>query len=595
MTVGDFTRSVIGSAVADQGAGGAIANALLNGNSGAAGGGGSVGNSLISALGSAAIAQTGGVVGSAIAGADAGVGGQVVGALAQGVFTSLAKGAAGAPSTADSGLGAATGVAPSGSIGGAVMSTVASATIVRTGSLVGKAVAGGDSGVTGQVLGAVTQNVFNGLARGAATAGAQSSGAAVAPPQATPSLPPADDQAVKGLQAMSAMASAAKPTPSVEPAKPPETPPPPELVPNVPKPPVLPQPRASSDNAMPSLSGRVASVEKIAPPENASFASGRPFATNDGLYVRLSAKAGGTIAGKYTLGRGTGARWLQGDISKGVGTFDVGALHDEEIDSLNVKYIDPNGGQYRFGRWATNFAGIKSSFELDLGARVKHFVPIGHKQTYAASWAIGDGSVFHETMSRSNETKFSAIYDEIPVANIYTDLFVSHEDGISIFVAGSDLHSVVHISSDKTAKRFDLRPFGNGLVNTLIHAFDTLWIGYGDQVIALTGEKLTPFIQIPGLLPSYTQTFCLAGSVMYLANGEVIRNISGAPQAPRPFLQSGKPPETPEGMQKLIELKSAIGLGIYCAEEQGFGQHVYALAPDQKSGELSIFKIVPEG
>jgi hypothetical protein len=549
---------------------------------------------LISALGSAAIAQTGGVVGSAIAGADAGVGGQVVGALAQGVFTSLAKGAAGAPSNTDSGLGAATAVAPSGSIGSTVMSTVASATIARTGSLVGAAVAGSDSAVTGQVLGAVTQNVFNGLARGAATAGAQSSNTAVAATQATPS-PTGDDQAVKGLQAMSAIASAAKPTPSAEPAKPPETPRPPELVPNVPKPPILPQARASSDNAMPSLPGRVAYVEKIAPPENTSFASGRPFATNDGLYVRLSAKAGGTIAGKYTLGRGTGSRWLHGDISKGVGTFDVGALHDEEIDSLNVNFIDPNGGQYRFGRWATNFAGIKSSFELDLGARVKHFVPIGHKQTYAASWAIGDGSVFHEIMSRSSETKFSAIYDEIPVANIYTDLFVSHEDGISIFVAGSDLHSVVHISSDKTVKRFDLRPFGNGLVNTLIHAFDTLWIGYGDQVIALTGDKLTPFIQIPGLLPSYTQTFCLAGSVMYLANGEVIRNISGAPQAPRPFLQSGNPPETPEGMQKLIELKFAIGLGIYCAEEQGFGQHVYALAPDQKSGELSIFKIVPEG
>lgn len=590
MTVGDFTRSVIGSVVADQGAGGAIANSLLNSASNSGGSGGGVGGSLVSALGAAAIAQTGGVVSSAIAGADSGVGGQVVGALTQGVFNNLAKGAAGAASAND---GFATSAAsPPSPLGSAVVNTVASATIARTGSIVGAAVAGSDSGVTGQVLGAVTQNVFNGLARSAATSSASNVGSAAS--AVTPVSPPVDDQAVKGLQAMSAMASAAKTASKVE-ATPATVTPEPVLVPRIPTPPILPAPREPTHQMTASFPGRVAYFEKIAPPDNTSFASGRPFATNDGLYVRLSANAGGTIAGKYTLGRGTRSRWLQGDISKGVGTFDVGALFDEEIDSLNVKYIDPNGGQYRFGRWATNFAGVKSSFELDLGARVTHFVPVGHKQTYGASWAIGRGAVFHEIMSRSSETKFSAIYDEIPVANIQSDLFVSHEDGMSIFIAGSDLQSVVQVSSDKTIRRFDLRSFGGGTVNTLIHAFDTLWIGYGAQVIALTGSKLTPFTQIPGLLPTHTQTFCLAGAVMYLANGEVIRDISAAPQAPAAFLQNGKPPEDAEEMQKLIELKSALGVGIYCAAEQGFGQHVYALAPDQKSGDLRIYKIVPNG
>lgn len=584
LSVGDLTRNVIGATVADQGAGGAIASALLggtgNGTNGAGGGG------IAGALGSAVITQTGGVVGSAIASADAGVGGQIVGALAQGVFSSLAKGAAASatPTTTASGTSspaAATGASSAATPSNSVVGTLGALTVAHTGNVVSSAIAGADAGVGGQVLGAATQGVFNSLARGvASTNGPQTS----APATPAPAASATQDQAVKGLQAMRELASAPKPAAEA-----------PVLVPRTPTPPILPGARSLASSASTSPITSNAQLQLIAPPPDTSFASGRPFATNDGLYVRLSAKNGGTLAGKFTTGRGTGARWLTEPISKnGVGTFDVGDLGYEEVDSFDTLYIDPNGGQYRFGTWNMNNGGIQTNFELDIGARLKHFVPIARKQTYAARWAIGSDAVFHERLSRSTETKFSAVYDEIPVSGIQTDLFVTDDEGMTLYLAGSDLQSIVRISSDKTIKRFDMKAFGDGWVNTLIHTFDTLWIGYGSRVIALTGDKLTLFTNIDGLLPSYNPTFCIDGASMYLGNGELIQNISGVPSSPRPFLQTGKPADNPEDLLKLMRLKSAIGIGIYCAEEHDWGPHVYALAPDQSSGELRIFKIVPQ-
>jgi len=353
--------------------------------------------------------------------------------------------------------------------------------------------------------------------------------------------------------------------------------------------------KAAGSAPLPSKQSTIGNITKIAPPDGLQFTGGLMYATNDGVYLAASGADGHTVVAKRTVGRGSVSGWLTATLPKGSATFAVSSLAPEDPDAFGIQwvtYLD------RYGYINMNNNGTSADYKN--ATTSKHgvayaFVPIGAKSKRARNWVIGQNSIFLKSTGGDRSTDFGDNFDpmtEPGQISYFKDLATTDEEGTTLYIPGADLKTLVQINSSRSVVPYDLSPFGDGMINTLIAAYGKLWIGYGDQVLTLSGGKIKPFARMKGIFPTTKPAFCLAGPTMYTADGQMIQGVDISPSSPRSFLKNPARVR-PEDMQTLIETRTALLTGLYCAYSAGYGPVIYALGSDLGAVERKLFAIRP--
>ncbi len=342
-----------------------------------------------------------------------------------------------------------------------------------------------------------------------------------------------------------------------------------------------------SDEVISARLGNAAQLTRIAPPSGSEFDGGEMYATNDGVYLSAKGPQGNQVL-KRTLGRGSPAGWLSVNLPKGSSTFAVSSLREEEPNAFAVVWA-VYGGTYGM----SNLNNQGTSFSHPNTSNVHRFVPIGARSTSGGHWAIAiDGSIYRKRTGGSRSTEFNEIYElKLERPPVYKDLAATSEDGLRLYLPGDDLHSLISVVRNQVEKRYDLSPFGSGPINTLIAAHDRLWIGYGNQIITLRNDKLTPFARLQ-TLNLIKPSFCLSGRTLYTADGRVFHGVDIQASEPRSYLQSTSKVK-PEEIQALNEVRTAVNSGVYCADSVGSGPVIYSLGLDLKTMSTSLLEIRP--
>lgn len=348
---------------------------------------------------------------------------------------------------------------------------------------------------------------------------------------------------------------------------------------------------AGLDPALSSRLGNVAQLTKIDAPDGLRFRGGLLYATNDGVYAAMSGADGNAVAAKRTLGRGSVSGWLTSRLPKGSASFSVSSLAPEGPDEFSIKwvtYLD------RYGYINMNNNGGADNYKND--GQVHAFVPMGAKTKSSFYWAVSDDFRVHlESFGGGGAPNFTGRYKPISDGplDIFKDLAVTDEEGSTLFVANGSRKGIVKIGASKSITQIDLSALGDGFVNTLIAAHGRLWIGYGNQVVTLADGKITPFATLQGIFPTSGPLFCLAGPSMYTADGQVMEGINITASTPRSFIQNS-PNIRPEDMKTMIEIKTALNRGLYCADSGAYGPVLYAMGTDIGSIEQKLFIIRPK-
>lgn len=348
-----------------------------------------------------------------------------------------------------------------------------------------------------------------------------------------------------------------------------------------------------TDEVISARLGNAAQLTRIAPPPGSEFDGRDMYATNDGIYLSAKGPQGNQVL-KRTIGRGTPAGWLSANLPKGSATFAVSTMRDEAPNEFSVVWA-VYGGTY--GMWNMNNGG--TNFSYPNTNNVHRFVPIGARSTGAGHWAIDEyGSLYRQRSSGSRSPDFDESYDlKLKRPPVYKDLAATSADGFRLYLPGDDLHSLISVVRDRVEKRYDLSPFGSGPINTLIAAHDRLWIGYGNQIITLHNDKLTPFARVQ-MLNVTRPSFCLSGLKLYTADGRVFQGVDIPVEDPstyqqRTYLQSTSKVK-PEEVQALIEVRTAVNSGVYCALGGASNTVIYSLGLDSKAMSTTLFEIRPQ-
>jgi hypothetical protein len=162
-----------------------------------------------------------------------------------------------------------------------------------------------------------------------------------------------------------------------------------------------------------------------------------------------------------------------------------------------------------------------------------------------------------------------------------------------LYVPSSDRQHVLGISGTAEHGRHvihDLSTFGAGLINTLTFYDHKIWVGYGDKILVIEGDKVSLVYQMSGLLSVYKPSFCIMDHTIYMANGEKSSLETHIhPTFIHPFL-ADTANTAPEDFGTLVKLKTAINLGLYCADG---GEWIYAQGADANEGKLRLLRIAP--
>lgn len=140
-----------------------------------------------------------------------------------------------------------------------------------------------------------------------------------------------------------------------------------------------------------------------------------------------------------------------------------------------------------------NNGGIQGTYEDD--RRAQRWVPIGSQSTSRRQWVMaGEGKVFRKSSGGGRDTKFSANYD--PVATSVPEmstLAAVYEEGSTLCAAEAGLQGLTAVTATGTVQRFDLSPFGSGMVHALIAGHGRMWVGYGQHILSINNGQIQPF------------------------------------------------------------------------------------------------------
>ena len=347
-----------------------------------------------------------------------------------------------------------------------------------------------------------------------------------------------------------------------------------------------------TDEVISARLGNAVPMTRIDPPFGSEIDGREIYATNDGVYLSAQGPQGNQVL-KRTIGQGTPAGWLSVNLPKGSATFAVSSMHDEAPNEFSVWWA-VYGGTY--GTWNMNNGGI--SFSYPNAGNVHRFVPIGARNSIGGHWAIAsDRLIYRKRRGGSGSTEFKDMYNRFDLERpIYKDLAATSEDGLMLYLPGADLHSLIRVDLKGRQTRYDLAPFGSGPINTLIAAHNKLWIGYGNRIITLKDDQLKPFARVQALTIN-RPSFCLSGVDLYTAEGRVIKSVDFPADDPstlnqRSYLED-RPKVKPEEVQALIEARTAVNGGVYCALGSSLNTVIYTLSHDPKTLSTSLFEIRP--
>jgi hypothetical protein len=312
--------------------------------------------------------------------------------------------------------------------------------------------------------------------------------------------------------------------------------------------------------------GEIAQVEKIALPDGLHFDSARMHATNDGIYLSATGTGKGTVVVKRTAGRGSPRGWLTTTLPEGDVTFAPSSLRPEDPDVFSIRWVSRPG---RYGSRNINNNGLSQDYKQ--GNEAVAFIPLGAKSNDGRHWVIGTGGrIYLRSSGGDGSTDFDHRFDQIYEHGdgIFPTLATSNDEGSRLYIASSDRKSVVEIKMDGSAEKYDLSEVGSGYINTMIFGHNRLWIGIGDQIVTLTDKKIAPFFKM-NVVATYQPTFCLAGTQLYTADGQVMDGIDITPSSPRSYLQSTHNIRAEDAVTLALVKGSLMGFGIYCAEGVG--------------------------
>jgi hypothetical protein len=537
----------------------------------AASGGGGLGN-VLNAVGGALVRQSGNLIGNALGSADLGVAGQLVGNLAQQGMSNLAA----RVETADPRTGVL-GPAPGA--------------------------AGTASGAAGQIVGSVAQQSINRIS--------EKLGEGRIPPPPAPSPVPAPVPSTsKPLVSAGQPGLAVKPQgPAHDQATAPgsasaDAPPAdaPKILTSKPR-----RPPRHLDLEPPVAFAAVASMDVIEAPDGITLSGGQMYATNDGVYMSARNGSGKNVVAKYAVHREDPKdpkmpfmdRWLTAEIGTtfnvektGPGSFAIGSFRFEDPGEMNFTWIT-YGGYYGYGPEL-----ITPYYHRVNDAHVVRFIPqvsTPGVSKFGNNMAIAsDSKVYYEKSGGGSGEKFLDRYVPVDVGGngLRYDLAVMSEKGFPSYVAGADMHSLFMVWPGGW-KRFELNGFGEGMVHTVLFADHRVWIGYGDKILWLDRlDKLQLFATMEGGGFHGGPAFCVSGIDLYMANGFYYNGLDSGSRL-IPYLQIA-PHISQDDLKKVSAMKSALMLGVYCADDVN-GPRLYSagLVPDEGL-EMKLFLIRPK-
>lgn len=341
--------------------------------------------------------------------------------------------------------------------------------------------------------------------------------------------------------------------------------------------------------AKPGPIQKLAQIKKVEPPYGLTVRGTHLFATNDGLYLALNDSKGGLLAGKRIAAEQGTDGWLSAEIPKGGMNFSPISLKAELHREFSIMWTSVAG---RFGFINMNNSGTQGNYEDD--RRVQRWVPIGSKSTSPRQWAVaGEGEIFLKSTGGGKETKFSANFDRVasPVA-VMSSLAVTDEEGSTLYAAEAGLQGLTAVTVTGRIKRFDLSPFGPGVIHTLLAGHGRIWVGYGQDILTITHDQVQRFAKLNIVMPGAGPQFCLAGTTMYTADGRVIRGVDLSPSDSKDFLNLAKATSPDEGLL-VAQARSALLLGVYCGRNSAIGDLLFAVGPDLQTGGLTLLEIHP--
>jgi ribosomal protein S6E (S10) len=342
--------------------------------------------------------------------------------------------------------------------------------------------------------------------------------------------------------------------------------------------------------AIGKANGNIAGLEKLDPPDGLSFKfEHRLYATNDGVYLGLT-EGKQLIVGKRTLGRGGVSGWMTLKSPKEMSNFFLSSFGEEGPDEFSIQWIASN---HKYGRTGMNNNAISTSFDTDAMDSIV-FVPSGAKMTSIRQWAIANSAgIWLQGAEGGNYLNFTQRYKQIRPISVYPEMATLNEEGTTLFVPNEDRTSLWEIELDGKIMPHDLSAFGNNTINTLIAANDRLWIGYGDEILTLRNGTISLFAKRSGIFALNRPTFCLDGTTLFSADGQVWHGIDITPTKPTSFLQNSATLRQ-EDFKTVAEMKTAFGLGIYCAKSQGYGPVIYAMGLNLGTTDPKLFVIRPK-
>lgn len=347
-------------------------------------------------------------------------------------------------------------------------------------------------------------------------------------------------------------------------------------------------PRKPSPPVQAPAVARVAELELISPPENMQFEGSELIAVNEGFYVALKSDDGMSGAGKYAQDG-----WLTTKIARGPVEIAIPNHRRQGINEFSLRYIasDKEKGD-RYGWMNMNNGALVIDEANDLHLAVTKYVTLLDDTKSARSIALGNQKIYWEKSGWVGR-EFSGRYDGHDLSGVSLRLAADTGEHLSVYMVGADGRSIVNVSVEGTQReRFDLSPFGGGIVNTLIYKHNKLFVGYGDQILLIKDGKVSQFLKLEGVLATQRATFCISNGRMFTADGRYVQSVDTFDKAlsPAPFLVTGPPP--PEKMNDIIMMRAGIQTGIYC-EDGDYYPHVFAFGTDLKSNSQKIMKIYP--
>lgn len=208
-------------------------------------------------------------------------------------------------------------------------------------------------------------------------------------------------------------------------------------------------------------------------------------------------------------------------------------------------------------------------------------------------WAItGSGSVWYKSSGGGLGTNAKATFDPIKDTEITNlgqtgNLAVADGNG-KLYAASANTLAKITLSGELST--WDLPD----VVNTLVYAANTLWVGAGGKIYRLNGDTLQRYATQGALIGiGASRTFCVSNNNLYAADGMVYKNISAGGAAPTPvsYLKSTDQADMSSFLASQVTSGHLTG-GVYCSDN--VEEFVYTQIVDPaKPGGLQLIEIRP--